>query len=100
MFVLTVKFVIKDEHTQDFMPAMRENAAASLSLEPGCLQFDVCSNEDGTEVFLYEVYTDADAFEVHKGMDHFKEFDAGTAPWVADKQVASYTLVQGDALTG
>ena len=61
MYAVCVTFQIAEGAMADFLPLMLENAAASLKGEPGCHQFDVC--RDGDEVFLYELYTDAAAFE-------------------------------------
>lgn len=93
MFVVTVTFVIKPEHVADFAPAMLANARASLETEPGCRRFDVCRDPaNPTVTFLYEIYDDKAAFDVHKSMPHFKAFDAQVAPWVADKQVKTWVL--------
>ncbi len=92
MFVVAVNFRINPEYLEAFMPNMRENARLSVELEPGCHQFDVCTDpERPDEVFLYELYDDAAAFQHHLQSDHFKSFDAQAAKMIADKQVATYT---------
>ena len=54
MFVVTVTFVIKSENLDDFMAAMTRQAHNSLTREQGCLQFDVCRDQQNPErVFLY-----------------------------------------------
>ena len=53
MFVVTVTFEIKDEYLDDFMAAMKAQAHNSLTREEGCLQFDVCRDQDAPErIFL------------------------------------------------
>jgi (4S)-4-hydroxy-5-phosphonooxypentane-2,3-dione isomerase len=91
MFVVTVTYEIKPEHCQDFRTAILKNSAASLSDEPGCDQFDVSFSDDGRRCFLYEVYTDGAAFEAHRGMPHFKEYDVAVRDWVLSKKVETYT---------
>ena len=92
MHVITVVFEIKPEHADEFRVAMEENARLSLELEPGCHQFDVAFGiDDPTVCFLYELYTDKAAFDVHLGMAHFKSFDAKVTPWLASKTVHAYT---------
>jgi (4S)-4-hydroxy-5-phosphonooxypentane-2,3-dione isomerase len=54
--VVIVTFKVKPAHRAEFRDAILENAAAARTLEPGCSVFDVCENQDGSEVFLYEVY--------------------------------------------
>ncbi|WP_375737642.1 putative quinol monooxygenase [Pseudomonas boanensis] len=72
MYCLLLKTQLKPGSLDEFMDAMRINAAASVRDEPGCLVFDVlqdCSDPD--LVWLYEVYTDEAAFEAHMLTPHF-----------------------------
>ena len=65
---------------------MIANAHASATTEPGCRQFDVCTDpQDSTRVFLYELYDDRAAFDAHLATSHFKEFDRKTGPWLVTK---------------
>jgi quinol monooxygenase YgiN len=88
-YIVTVVFVAKPEHREDFRRAMIENATASREREPGCRQFDVCENPDG-EIFLYEVYDDEAAFHAHLASDHYRRFDAQVKPWVDEKRVTKH----------
>jgi (4S)-4-hydroxy-5-phosphonooxypentane-2,3-dione isomerase len=88
MYVVTVEIQIRDTEVSAFMPLMRENARLSCTTEPGCRQFDVCTDpKHPTFVFLYELYDDRAAFEAHMATQHFKSFDAATTTMVASKQV-------------
>jgi len=88
MFAVTVTFTLKPGARAEFLPLMAENARTSLDREPGCRQFDVCT--EGDEVFLYEVYDSAVAFDAHLQSAHFKSFDAAVSDMVADKTVRTY----------
>ena len=93
-FVITVAFDIDPAHLDSFMREMVTNARASREREPGCLVFDVCTDPaQPNQVFLYELYTDAAAFEQHKRELHFLEFDRTVALWVRGKVVRRYDLV-------
>lgn len=93
MFVVTVVFTTRPADHAAFLKLITHNAAQSLALEPGCRQFDVCTAPDRPgEVFLYELYDDTAAFEAHKSMAHFQNFDAASAPLVAGKVVRTYRL--------
>ncbi|MCJ7874133.1 putative quinol monooxygenase [Phaeobacter sp. J2-8] len=95
MYAVTVTFTLKPGQGEQFLPLMSDNAATSLRVEEGCHQFDVCTDPARPdEVFLYELYTDAAAFQAHLAADHFKAFDAATADMVADKRVALYAEVR------
>ena len=93
MHVITVDFKINQGYEARFLERMRRQAKDSMELEEGCLRFDVCLDPgDPGHVFLYEIYRDEAAFQVHLDSLHFKDFDQEVAPWVADKQVAAWRL--------
>lgn len=97
MFVVTVEFVIAPAHRDEFRVAMNHQAATSFADEPGCHQFDVAvSPDDENVIFLYELYADEGAFQVHLESAHFKAFDATVAPWVTSKTVKTYHRVWPD----
>ncbi len=93
-FVVTVEFSVIPRHHADFMREMVANASDSRQREPGCMVFDVCEDPSRPEqVFLYEIYRDAAAFEQHKREAHFLAFDRTVAPWIVHKEVRILTLV-------
>ncbi len=68
------KFVLKDQ-VDAFIDAVSLDGVGSTHEEPGCLRFDVYQNvKDPTEIYLYEVYVNSDAFEYHKGTPHIKQW--------------------------
>ncbi|MEE4166688.1 MAG: putative quinol monooxygenase [Desulfocapsaceae bacterium] len=86
MFVVTVDFLIKEQHVAEFMEAMIKQASHSLNREEGCLQFDVCRDpSDEKRVFLYEVYRDSEAFDRHLETEHFYSFNKTVSDWTASK---------------
>ena len=95
MFVLTVKFVIKPEHADPFGEIVTRQAINSKQREPDCLQFDVCRSEtDPTQFFLYEVYTSAAAFDVHKQTPHFADFSQAVADMLLSKELAFFDRIE------
>lgn len=93
-YAVCVTFQIRENWMEAFMPLMLGNARASLTEETGCLQFDVLTDPARShEVFLYELYTDRAAFDLHLTSDHFLAFDSAVSEMVADKQVKTYTEV-------
>lgn len=98
MFVVCVEFGLAEGRMEEFLPLMMEQAANSLSLEPDCHYFDVCRDPEGAPiVFLYELYTDAAAFQAHLQSAHFKSFDAAVAPMVASKQVRTWHKLEASS---
>lgn len=88
MYIVTVEFVVRPEHVEDFHQAMQQQARNSLRLETDCHQFDVCVDPQRRErILLYEAYTDEAAFKVHLTTDHFLNFDATVRDWVKRKAI-------------
>ena len=88
MYVITVLFSIRSEHTSAFFQAIVANARTSVAEESGCRQFDVClSDRDRSDVFLYEVYDSKAAFDAHLASAHYRQFTETTAAWVSAKVV-------------
>ena len=86
MFSLVVQMQVRPDRREEFLAGMAANAEASVRDEPGCLRFDVSAvAADGNRFFLYELYTDAEAFEAHKASPHF-------AQW---REIAERVLVPG-----
>ncbi len=95
MYVVTVHFQVKPEHREAFDDLMREQARNSLTREPGCHRFDVCQPEsDASAVFLYEIYDDRAAFDLHLDSEHFRQFDAAVAAMVETKRVETMRLLE------
>lgn len=92
MFAVVVHFDIIPEKYAAFLPLMRENARKSLAQEPECHRFDVWTDpKRPNQIFLYEVYSNAAAFQTHLESAHFIAFDAAVGDMVADKTVTVWT---------
>ena len=86
MFSLVVQVEVQPDRREEFLAGIAANAEASVRDEPGCLRFDISSvAADPNRFFLYELYTDAAAFEAHKASPHF-------AQW---REIAERVLVPG-----
>jgi quinol monooxygenase YgiN len=95
MFAVTVLFKLVPGGAEAFMPLMLANARASITDEPGCLRFDVCTDPARPEdVFLYELYHDRAAFDRHLETAHFKAFDKAIPTLIARKEIRTYVQVQ------
>jgi quinol monooxygenase YgiN len=94
MYIVAVRFDLHPEHAEGFRAAVLKNAAASEQTEPGCHQFDVCFNADGTQCFLYEVYDDEAAFGAHRASAHFQTFFAATQPMVIHKRLEIFERLE------
>jgi autoinducer 2-degrading protein len=94
-WVVTVEFIIRLGCVGPFLEHLSRQAAESLR-EPGCSRFDVCVDSSNKyRIFLYEVYSDREAFDAHLASAHFKDFDTVTRPCVDSKTVAQWRLTRG-----
>ena len=91
MYVVTVEFTIDPACWDDFIPLMLENAARSRNDEPGCRQFDVCTDAMRSGlVFLYELYDDAAAFDAHLDTKHYRSFAEATKAMVTKRVIGRW----------
>lgn len=95
MYVVTVTFEIHSANIDAFMPLMREQAANSLRLEDGCHQFDIAYEQSNPGViFLYELYQDRVAFEIHLESAHYHRFASSIDGMVAKKTVTTFDTLE------
>lgn len=93
MFVVSVTFEVCPEQASAFLARVRDQAADSLSGEAGCHRFDVCIDPlQPGRVFLYEIYTDAAAFQAHLETAHYAAFSAEAGPMLRSKAVETWEL--------
>ena len=94
MLAVIVQFHLRPAFMDAFTAAIVDNARASRLSEPGCRQFDVCRDPAAPQLFfLYELYDDEEAFQVHLATSHFKAMDELTAAWVERKTVWRYQRI-------
>ena len=71
-----LKVEIKEEHVDEFVAVMKEDATQSR-LEAGCLRFDLLRDNDNPNKFAcYEVWSNADALKAHMDEPHTKAWGA------------------------
>lgn len=89
MFVIVAEFRIKPDRIDDFKTLIDWQAGRSIAEEKGCRQFDVCQQQEKPDVFLlYEVYTDAAAFDdEHIKVPRFAQFLAKAGPMMAQDPI-------------
>lgn len=95
MLAVTVLFRVKEDHVEAFREAVLKQAGNSLTHEPQCRQFDVCfDSEQPQDVFLFEVYDNAEAFAAHRQTPYFAEFAATVADWVESKDLRTWSVAR------
>ena len=88
MLAVCVDFEVDPASLDAFLTIMQKNAADSLANEVGCHQFDITPDlQNPTKIFLYELYEDAAAFDLHKKSSHYLEFNQLVSEMVTAKSV-------------
>ena len=71
MIAIIVDFEIDRASLDDFLPIRQKDASVSLANEVSCHQFDIVQElQNPTNIFPYELFDDATAFEPHNQADH------------------------------
>jgi (4S)-4-hydroxy-5-phosphonooxypentane-2,3-dione isomerase len=84
-----VRFVVKAGKRDEFLELLRWDAQVAKDCEPGTLRLDVWEVEEETNVvYVYEVYTDADAFEEHTQNEPVEKFSE-----IMNSIIESWTMV-------
>lgn len=88
MYSILLKTRLKQGSRDAFLSAMRNNAAASVRDEPGCISFDVLlDRSDSDVVWLYEIYVDEAALDDHMRTAHFMASRPLVEPLILDQEV-------------
>lgn len=79
---------------ENYKAALREEIEASIRLEPGVLTLYAVSVKDNpTQIRIFEIYVDADAYNAHLETPHFKKYKSST-----QQMVKSLKLVETDPI--
>ena len=88
MLAVCVDFEIDPASLDAFLTIMQKNASDSLANEVGCHQFDITQDlQNPTKIFLYELYDDVAAFDLHKKASHYLEFNQLASEMATAKSV-------------
>ena len=88
MLAVCVDFEIDPESLDAFLLSIKRNASDSLENEVGCHQFDISQDlQNPAKIFLYELYDDAVAFELHKKASHYIEFNDAISGMINKKSI-------------
>ena len=94
MLAVCVDFEIDLASLDVFLIIMKKNASDSLANEVGCPQFDIAQDQQNpTKIFLYELYDDAVAFELHKKASHYLEFNDAISGMVNKKSIRLFEKI-------
>ena len=77
-----------------YKAAVKEHIETAVRVEPGVLAlYAVSEKDDPSQVRVFEIYRDVDAYKLHLQSEHFKRYKATT-----EKMVKSLKLMRTDAI--
>jgi len=89
-YVQIAEIEIDPAQLEDYKAAVSEHAETAIRVEPGVLVlYAVSEKGNPTQVRVFEVYKDIDAYKAHLEAPHFKKYKATT-----EKMVKSLKLIQ------
>jgi (4S)-4-hydroxy-5-phosphonooxypentane-2,3-dione isomerase len=93
-YINLVELVVIPAELSKFLELAKDNAATAIK-EPGVREFNITQlASNPNHVVFYEVYDNEAALATHRGTDHFKKYQAGTAGMVADRNVRAMASVE------
>ena len=88
-YVRLAELEIDPAQLESFQSAVKEGVETAVRIEPGVLVlYAVAEKDNPTRIRVFEMYTDANAYQAHLETPHFKKFRATT-----DKMVMSRKLL-------
>ena len=94
MMVRISEIEISPEYLSEYNLILKEEAAASVKLEPGVIAiFPMFQKETPTQIRIIEIYADQAAYQAHLKTPHFQHYKAATL-----KMVKSLTLVDMESI--
>jgi quinol monooxygenase YgiN len=94
MMIRIAEIEIDPNYQEDYINILKEEAAASVRLEPGviCI-YPMFQKENPTQIRLLEIYADKAAYEAHLQTPHFKHYKTTTL-----NMVKSLKLIDMEAI--
>lgn len=94
MMVRVAEVEIFPDNLEEYKAILKEEAAASVKLEPGVLSiFPMYQKENPTQIRILEIYANREAYEFHLKTPHFQKYKTSTL-----KMVKALKLVDMNAL--
>lgn len=79
MMVRVSEIQVHGEHLEQYMAILKEEAEASVRLEPGVIAiFPMVQRENDTEFRILEMYANRQAYEAHLKTPHFQKYKSTT----------------------
>jgi quinol monooxygenase YgiN len=83
LLVRLAEIEIDSGHLEEYAALLKEEAEASVRLEPGVISiFPMFQKDNPTEIRILEIYASQEAYEAHLQTPHFKKYKTTTLEMV------------------
>lgn len=101
LMIRVAELSIDPDYLQQYLSILKEEAAASVRLEPGviCI-YPMFEKENPTKVRILEVYTSEAAYEKHLQTPHFKKYKSSTLNMVKSLKLVDMASIDPNSIPG
>mmetsp|Transcript_4915 Transcript_4915/g.11698 ORF Transcript_4915/g.11698 Transcript_4915/m.11698 type:complete len:262 (-) Transcript_4915:561-1346(-) len=103
LFALNLQCTVRPEIRNEWLKHIQEDQLCSRRDEPGCLQFVLGQDVDDENTFyLFELYTNSEAFQDHCKTPHFEVYDKFVEtkqPFIGEPKLCFYHPLDEDGKT-
>ena len=91
---------IVPSHLDEYKAILKEEAAASVRLEPGVIAiFPMYQKEHPTQVRILEIYANREAYESHLQTSHFQRYKTSTLRMVKSLKLVDMGVVDAETMS-
>ena len=91
---------IVSSYVDDYKAILKEEAAASVRLEPGVIAiFPMYQKENPTQVRILEIYANREAYESHLQTSHFQKYKTTTLRMVKSLKLVDMGVVDAETMS-
>lgn len=99
MMVRIAEIEIYPEYLSEYKDILKEEASASVKLEPGVLIiFPMYEKNDSTQIRILEMYNDHDAYQSHLKTPHFLKYKATTLKMVKSLKLIDMNTIDPESM--
>ncbi|CAN7612697.1 putative quinol monooxygenase [Massilia sp. LjRoot122] len=100
MMVRISEIQVHAEHLDQYKAILKEEAEASVRLEPGVIAiFPMVQRENATEFRILEMYADRQAYEAHLKTPHFQKYKTTTLHMVKSLKLVDMQTLDAATMT-
>lgn len=99
MMVRISEIEIHSEYLEEYKTILREEAAASVKIEPGVVSiFPMYQQESPAQIRIIEIYKDSAAYQSHLGTSHFQHYKTSTLKMVKSLKLIDMKVIDPETI--